>query len=736
MTISVWRYSHLALAISSFVFVAIAAISGIALSFEPISSASKGYPVAEQGHTIASLIPQLMDHYEEVFNIQVDDQGFVSVSAIDLEGNMGEFYIDPVTGEKLAKVQPKSDFFEFMTSLHRSLFLKGLGRFFVGLACFLLFLITVTGIVLVVKRQQGLRYFFSKIIRENFYQYYHIYLGRLGLIPILIITLTGTYLTLQRFEVIPEAASVQHEIDYEALSSDDPLDKADFPVFQETKLTDIRQLEFPFSTDVEDFFTLRLQDRELVINQLTGEVVSASGYPVLQLISELSLVLHTGRGNSWWAIILGLSSASILFFIYSGFKLIFKRRAVRFKNKLGKNDCEYIILVGSETGTTLPFAMQLHMALLEEGKRSYITELNRFETFGRMQHLIVLTSTYGQGEAPANADRFVKLYEQNRPKGTFSFSVVGFGSLAYPDFCRFAEEVDQLLADSEKARRVLPMHAINNRSWESFRQWARDWSEGMDLSVHLPTKNPAELSQLKIKSSFEVLSNTKAANHPDDSFLMELRPTQKTRMTSGDLMAIYTPDDPHERLYSMAITAEGNILLSIKRHEFGICSNYLNDRNSGDRIEASIVRNKHFHFPKKASGVVMIGTGTGMAPFLGMLENNEQQIETRLYWGGRTRASYGLYQRHVEASLLDNRLKRFVPAYSREGDYKIYVQDRIREDEEFIAKTLREKGIVMICGSITMQREVIDILEELCFSYNNRPLSYYQKRNQLRMDCY
>jgi len=222
------------------------------------------------------------------------------------------------------------------------LFLKSTGRFFVGLASLLLFFITVSGIALIIKRQQGVKRFFAKVLKDNFYQYWHVHLGRLGLLPIVIITLTGVYLSLLRFEVIP-ATSLSHDIDFENIQAEPKIELQDFSIFNETKLSDLRSMEFPFSEDVEDYYMVSLKTREVLVNQYTGEVLSELNYPFTDIASRWSITLHTGRGSIIWSIILGLASISILFFIYSGFAMTFRRRASRIKNKFKKNQAKYVI---------------------------------------------------------------------------------------------------------------------------------------------------------------------------------------------------------------------------------------------------------------------------------------------------------------------------------------------------------------------------------------------------------
>src|SRR5690606_9944864 len=160
----------------------------------------------------------------------------------------------------------------------------------------------------------------------------------------------------------------------------------------------------------------------------------------------------------------------ILFFIYSGFAMTLKRNASKLKNKLKKNACKYVILVGSENGGTLPFANTLHHQLLKLGETSYITELNNYDKFKNAEHLIIMTSTYGEGEAPTNANKFFERLKTIKQKQKLSFSVLGFGSLAYNDFCKFALDVDAALQDEGMTQSLKPF-TINDKSFERFEQW-------------------------------------------------------------------------------------------------------------------------------------------------------------------------------------------------------------------------------------------------------------------------
>ena len=156
--------------------------------------------------------------------------------------------------------------------MHRSLFLKTTGRFIIGFVSFLLFLISITGTILIVKRQGGFKKIFSKVVKEDFNQYYHIILGKWFLIPIAIITLTGIYLSLEKFSLLPKNKAIHEEITQNISSS--KVKPTEFEIFKTTKLSDITALEFPFSSDEEDYFNITTVNKEFAVHQFNGAIIT------------------------------------------------------------------------------------------------------------------------------------------------------------------------------------------------------------------------------------------------------------------------------------------------------------------------------------------------------------------------------------------------------------------------------------------------------------------------------
>jgi sulfite reductase (NADPH) flavoprotein alpha-component len=731
MTISIWRYSHLALAVSSFLFLILASLTGVILTFKPLSEKTQPYSIPEFNQlTVAQTIPVLRKVYPGISLLSVDANQFVKIQGTDVSGKKLLAYVDPTTGKILGIPREPNEFFQWITALHRSLFLHETGRFFVGLTAFLLFLSTLSGTILVVQRQRGIKRFFNKIVKENFSQYYHVVLGRWSLIPILIIAMSGTYLSLGRFGLF-NIKKDSLQVDFDAISAS-PLKKdIDFEVFKRTRLSEVEEIEFPFSEDVEDYYTLKLKGGTLAINQITGDILAETKYSTAVTLTDLSLNMHTGRSSGLWAIVLGVASLNILFFIYSGFAITLKRRANRIKNKFSPSESRFIILVGSENGSTFSFAQIIYKQLVTAGERPYLAELNNYTVYPKAEYFIVLTATYGLGDAPTNAAKFLDLLEQHPQSQTVHYSILGFGSHAYPDFCKFAFEISNAFSHQTWAKQLTDVHTVNDKSPDDFSLWAESWVQQADLQLIFPP-----LSSGIKKDSLMTFTVDNSSSNPagNDMFTISFKAEGKLRAKSGDLLAIYPKDDHRERLYSIGLVSN-KIRLSVKLFPTGLGSVFLSELNNGEQIRAKIIKNKHFHFPKTVPEALLISNGTGIAPFLGMISENKQQIPCHLFCGFRDNVSFAMYQAFLEENQELGRLNKLHVAFSRQGQ-KQYVSDLIQKEKNLVSSILKRGGVLMICGSLAMLKDVIEQINIICEEENNVGVSYYQSRNQIRTDCY
>nr|WP_315202768.1 PepSY domain-containing protein [uncultured Flavobacterium sp.] len=731
MTLSFWRYSHLALALFSSVFILLASVTGTILAVDAIQEKTTPYKAENfDAITLGETLPVLRKTYPEITEITVDHNQYVTLEGIDQDDNDVNAYIDPITGKTLGTPIKKSEFIQWITALHRSLFLHETGRFFVGLISFILVLISISGFILVLKRQRGLRNFFSKVIKEYFAQYYHVVLGRLALIPILIIAVSGTYLTAEKFNFfIPKTDSKENTeiVKSASISNKD----AKTSVFKNTLLADVQKIEFPFSDDPEEYYIITLKDREIEVNQVTGAVESEKCFPMTTLLSELSLDLHTGRASILWAFILGIASLNILFFIYSGFAMTLKRRASRIKNKHKAEESKFILLVGSENGSSLRFANAIHKQLHAHGEKVFVTEMNNYSAYPKAEHLIIFSSTHGLGDPPSNATKFISLINTIEQQQKINVSVVGFGSKAYPDFCGFARDIDTLLAKQKWAEPILELQTINDKSAEEFVDWIKLWSD----KTRIPLSTTPSLYNHVPKGLQKLMVLNKTVVSDDEhTFILTLRANMRAKFTSGDLLAVYPANDTRERLYSIG-NHSGNVQLVVKLHPSGLGSGFLYNLEVGSIIKARIIKNVAFHFPKKASKVALISNGTGIAPFLGMIEQNKTKTETHLYCGFRTETeTVSGYKKFTNEMMEKQQLQSFHLALSREMNHD-YVMNLIKRDAVFFIDLLTHGGVVMICGSLAMQKDVEFALDEI-LSQTALNISDYKAKGQVVTDCY
>ena len=399
------------------------------------------------------------------------------------------------------------------------------------------------------------------------------------------------------------------------------------------------------------------------------------------------------------------------------------------KKNWSKDNADFIVLFGSQSGSTEIVANTFFKKLLKEGKRAFIDELDNYSTYKKATHLIVFTSTYGAGDAPSSASEFEDVFKETKPLNILKFAVVAFGSTSFQDFCQFGVDVDSLLDSSDYFERFIPLVKVNNQSEYDFLVWNSLWNSAIndDLKIDYRQHEKKSLNT----NEFTIISNQEIIS--DKTHLIKLTPNDKVKFQSGDLLSVFTNDLENPRQYSIA-RIDDNILLSVKKHEKGICSNYLCNLSEGNTLNASVEYNKSFHFVKNTPSVWMISNGTGIAPFLGMMEENTS-THLKLIWGGRYDSSFDLYKPFVEKAINTGLMDGYELALSRTGK-KQYVQNILAKKQLEISNALESGSVFMICGSIKMESSVIEVLDKIANKKLGKPLSYFQKNGQVLKDCY
>lgn len=484
--------------------------------------------------------------------------------------------------------------------------------------------------------------------------------------------------------------------------------------------------------DPDEFFILKLRDRELTINQLNGSLHKEVKYPFTALAEQFSLDLHTGKTNIIWAIILGLASLNIVFFIYTGFAITFKRRRTKIKNKYKPEEAEIVILFGTENGSTLFFANQIHKQLLADGQKSLLLGMNQYQCFPKAKHLLVFTSTYGLGTAPSNALQFEHKLNSHPQEQDVQFSVLGFGSKAYPDFCAYAREIDHLLEKQAWASRLTDLYTVNDKHVDELISWIHQWSAQTNIALaSAPAIYSAKVVGL---TKFKVIAKS-TVSASNTTFALVLKPSGKIKMQSGDLLAIYPAQDQRERFYSIGYK-DGMVQLVVKLFPDGFGSSFLYRLEPNQTLQARVMVNPSFHFPKAANAVALIANGTGVAPFLGMISANESMTPLRLYAGFRHRNEMTAhYIDFADEQIKLGHLKQLELAFSREENAQ-YVMDLIRRDALYFVELLDKGGCILLCGALRMQHDVEHTLNELLLEHVGKTIAVYKENGQILTDCY
>ncbi len=157
----------------------------------------------------------------------------------------------------------------------------------------------------------------------------------------------------------------------------------------------------------------------------------------------------------------------------------------------------------------------------------------------------------------------------------------------------------------------------------------------------------------------------------------------------------------------------------------GVASSMLTERLSpGDHIAVFIKKSK-FRLPEDPSTpIIMVGPGTGIAPFRAFLEEREVTNapgKNWLFFGDRKKDTDFLYQNQMEEYVKTGLLTNLDLAFSRDQEYKIYVQDRMKEKGAELYSWLEEGAHFYVCGDAKNMGKAVDqMLHEIIEQQGNK----------------
>ncbi|MCQ9181817.1 molybdopterin-dependent oxidoreductase [Streptomyces sp. IBSBF 2953] len=167
--------------------------------------------------------------------------------------------------------------------------------------------------------------------------------------------------------------------------------------------------------------------------------------------------------------------------------------------------------------------------------------------------------------------------------------------------------------------------------------------------------------------------------------------------------------DPHLVSLTVSVVRYENLA---GRPRQGVCSPFLADAGPGAEVPVHVQRSPHFRPPADpATPMVMVGPGTGVAPFVGFLQERRERGHRGpnwLFFGEQRRATDFYYEEELSALLAEGALTRLDTAFSRDQRAKVYVQDRIREHGSHLWSWLQDGAHFYVCGDASRMAKDVD----------------------------
>ena len=196
----------------------------------------------------------------------------------------------------------------------------------------------------------------------------------------------------------------------------------------------------------------------------------------------------------------------------------------------------------------------------------------------------------------------------------------------------------------------------------------------------------------------------------DEHHLYDLLGQATLRPTAEQLAANLRALAP--RLYSISSSpkahpGEVHLTVDVLRYQLhsverrGVASNFIADLEAGSRVGVYVHPTKEFTLCDPSAPMIMIGPGTGIAPFRAMLEEREMTSapgKSWLFFGAQRSSLDFLYREQLEGWVKSGRLSQLDCAWSRDQEYKVYVQDLMYHHSQGIWRWLEAGAYIYVCG--------------------------------------
>lgn len=382
------------------------------------------------------------------------------------------------------------------------------------------------------------------------------------------------------------------------------------------------------------------------------------------------------------------------------------------------------IVYGTETGNSKKLAQDFCAKVRKLGVQAKLASMDQYRLSDiiKEEYFLTIISTHGEGEPPAAAKKFYDHIHQNGFKlPQLKYGVLALGDTAYPLFCKAGEDID-LQLQKLGGNRIAPLQKCDVDYEEEAEEWFARLLQKLGEGEQASANGAIKLGETLIKPTrpsgrknyigtvvTHINLNDRGSNK--ETYHIEIV-ADGLSYEPGDSIGIKLPDIS-PRLYSISsspVAHPGEVHITVARNTFlldgethyGICSNFLSKLKENDSIEFYVSSNKLFKLPAADKDIIMIGPGTGIAPFRSFIAERDAIGATGknwLFFGDQHFETDFLYQTEIQNWLETGVLTKVNVAFSRDQKEKVYVQHKMLKHADEFFNWLEAGAYIYVCGA-------------------------------------
>ena len=400
---------------------------------------------------------------------------------------------------------------------------------------------------------------------------------------------------------------------------------------------------------------------------------------------------------------------------------------------------DLLIVWASQSGNAQQLAEQLQQQLSRAGKSADCLALDQLSSsiLQKSTQIIFIVSTFGEGEAPEHARLFLRNLSTDCHLQHLNIQVLGLGDRRYPNFCKFAEQLQARLI-AQGAKLSFPLMTVDNMQAEQLAHW----QQRMAAHFAIDTIEPSQYQPVWFNAT--LLERQHLNPYSNSPGLYKLRfQTAHCNWQAGDTVLAHPFNDPalSTREYSIASSATSGYLELIVRLSYdakqmpGQCSGWLCEALSiNDSIAFSLCDKPNFHAVEQDKPAIFIGAGSGLAGLRAHLAERPKFSQNWLILGERCPHTDRLLPEELHQWQRSQHLTYLDYAFSRDANTPRYVQDYLVEQQQRLISWLEQGATIYVCGRLQgMGRGVQETLTQLLGAEQMQSL---QQQGRYRTDLY